>query len=99
MSSEIDFVADHMFPKAPLPQMVFAPALAPKGHAPVRECPREARFDGSPSPRKILVPFGQGPNRVQMAGKHYNRTNDKWRLPFYGLKGSPQRVAMFDQQM
>ena len=27
MSSEIDFVADHVFPKAPLPRMVFAPAI------------------------------------------------------------------------
>ena len=27
MSSEIDFVADHVFPKAPLPQMVFATVI------------------------------------------------------------------------
>ena len=96
---EVIFIADEMFPIAPLPNPAFSarsPYVAPRFRR--REGFREMAFDQTPAGWKIAIPRRQCPNGVEVLRQH-DPSIDVEGEPPLDLGGCfSKRVDMIDQQ-
>jgi hypothetical protein len=67
VTREIVFIADSMFPVAPLPNAFVAFCdIAWRAHRSDRQTARKLAFDEAPAEREIPIAGWQRPNRVEM---------------------------------
>src|SRR5215212_3182446 len=69
---EILFTSNRMLPKAPLPQRIFAVAMALDRRPGSNEPMREMRLDSLPAAREIRITGRQCPDGMRMVGQDHN---------------------------
>ncbi len=82
MPRPVGFVAHGMFPKAPLPQAIFAFSVTRQRHTAPDPFMRKPRLDRQPAPGIIRIAVRQSPQRMQMFRQHHQRNDlDRPRRP------------------
>jgi hypothetical protein len=93
VAGEIVIVADQMLPEPPLPELIFAPLVTGERNPVTSQRPAEASLDGAPAVLVIGVAGRQGPQGVQVIGKHDDRVNGKGALAPHAAQDLPQELG------
>ena len=94
---EIAFVADGMFPIAPLPKRELTTRMTFDRNACDEQFATVVSFDAAPASREVLVSLRQGQNRMQMIRQDNNGVDYEGSLLTSGAKGCAQRADMTNE--
>jgi len=95
--SKIVFIADRVFPVAPLPKRKLAVGVAPNIRALGKQSGAEMTFDSPPAAGKVGVVLRQCEDRVKVVRQDYNRIDRKGTLFPSCPKSHTKRRDMIDE--